>query len=229
MAYSTLKKFTVVEFSSETDEAVFMYVPRSWITSYSERKMTVVLPRGDESLLELDPAIFNMLPLSNWPQYEGKRIYETDSVEEAWQITNSKNNALKEAKGMMISYVAVVTSVIKEISDQLQRGNQHGPSTSLNRYIADVVRINRSYPVINEKLGITNQTDFENIQRLKTFSNNYAEFFQGVINQHINSITANMKSASPSADDVMAQNVKILNELMSTFIVVLCVMNGNIS
>ncbi len=151
----------------------------------------------------------------------------------------------------MSSCVAVVTSVIKDIGDQLQKGNQNGLVTpsgvtnrlsaitmleiiqpvvnNLDRYITDVVRINRSCPVINEKLETTNRTNLENILRLKTFSNNYSEFFRSVMDRHINIITANMKSASPSADDAMTQNVKILNELMSTFIVVLCVMNGNIN
>lgn len=152
---------------------------------------------------------------------------------------------------MMSTCAVVVTSVIKEIGDQLQKGNQNGlaaPSgvtnslnavtmleiiqpvvSNLDRYITDVVRINRSCPVINEKLSSTNQTNVEDILRLKTFSDQYSEFFRSVMDRHINSIIANMKSASPSADDVMVQNIKILNELMSTFIVVLCVLNGNIN
>ncbi|AEE09552.1 conserved hypothetical protein [Cotesia vestalis bracovirus] len=174
-----------------------------------------------------------------------------DSVEEAQQIINSKNNGVKEGNEMMSTCAVVVTSVIKEIGDQLQKGNQNGlaaPSgvtnslnavtmleiiqpvvSNLDRYITDVVRINRSCPVINEKLSSTNQTNVEDILRLKTFSDQYSEFFRSVMDRHINSIIANMKSASPSADDVMVQNIKILNELMSTFIVVLCVLNGNIN
>lgn len=70
---------------------------------------------------------------------------------------------------MMSSCAAVVTSVIKEIGDQLQKGNGlAAPSgvtnrlnavtmleiiqpvvSKLDRYITEVVRINRSCPVIN--------------------------------------------------------------------------------
>ncbi|AGO14363.1 hypothetical protein CsmBV24.4 [Diolcogaster facetosa bracovirus] len=251
MDFATLKKLIVVEFNSGTENSEFIYVPRTWITSYSGRNVAVLLPQGEESLLELDPVVFNTLPSCSWPQFEGTMICETDSVEEAQQIINLKNNGVKDANEIMSSCVAVVTSVIKDIGDQLQKGNQNGLVTpsgvtnrlsaitmleiiqpvvnNLDRYITDVVRINRSCPVINEKLETTNRTNLENILRLKTFSNNYSEFFRSVMDRHINIITANMKSASPSADDAMTQNVKILNELMSTFIVVLCVMNGNIN
>ncbi len=77
MDFATLKKLIVVEFNSGTENSEFIYVPRTWITSYSGRNVAVLLPQGEESLLELDPVVFNTLPSCSWPQFEGTMICET--------------------------------------------------------------------------------------------------------------------------------------------------------
>nr|ACE75432.1 hypothetical protein GIP_L8_0460 [Glyptapanteles indiensis] len=251
MADQPFKRICVVKFGQETERTVFTYIPRTWITAYSGKNVTVILPNGEEAVSESTPTILNMLPSYDWKQYEGTIIYETDNVEEALQVIDLKNNAPKEANKMMSSCTEVITSIIKDISTKLQSFNEHGlPASSgttnklntitmleivqpiiaeLHRSIDEVIRVNSVDPVMNEKLKNTNRADAENILRLKKFSNEYVNFYRNVTDHHINSFTARMKSPSVLTDEVMMQNVKIFNEIMSTLIVTLSVMNGNIN
>lgn len=161
-----------------------------------------------------------------------------------------KNNVVEEANRMMSSCTGVITSIIKDISTNLQIFNEHGLPTSsgtvnkvnpitmleivqpiiaeLHLSIDNIIRINVD-PVMNEKLKNTNRAEAENILRLRTFSNEYVKFFRYVVDQHINGFTARMKSPLMLTDEVMMQNVKIFNEVMSTLIITLSVMNGNIN